>query len=165
MRKLSSGFKFQEYDSVGELSAGDRSLLEAAVHIAGNAYAPYSRYRVGAAIQLDNGIVVTGTNQENMAYPSGLCAERVAIFAAMSQYPGAKVQTIAITARGEFPSDGNPAAPCGGCRQVMLEYELNQKEPIRVLLYSAGGRVWEVNSIQDLVPLHFFEEGLRHDNP
>lgn len=135
-----------------ELSASDQLLVQKALESREHAYAPYSFYKVGAAAELDNGQVVLGNNQENAAYPSGLCAERVALFACGAMHPNSTILTLAIAtaSKGEIP-----AASCGSCRQVMMEFELKQKESIRVLLADDGGNVLIVNSVKDLMPLSF----------
>lgn len=137
-----------------ELSAADRTLMEAAMEATGRSYAPYSRFSVGAAARLADGTVVTGTNQENAAYPSGLCAERTTLFYANSQYPDQPVSTLAIAARTEKDFIDMPIPPCGSCRQVILETEKRYKQPIRILLYGKKC-IYEVRSISDLLPLSF----------
>lgn len=137
-----------------ELSAADRTLMEAAMEATGRSYAPYSRFSVGAAARLADGTVVTGTNQENAAYPSGLCAERTTLFYANSQYPEQPVSTLAIAARTEKDFIDMPIPPCGSCRQVILETEKRYKQPIRILLYGKKC-IYEVRSISDLLPLSF----------
>jgi cytidine deaminase len=140
-----------------ELSEADRQLVEKAIEATNRSYAPYSHFHVGAAVQLDNGEVVIGCNQENAAYPSGLCAERTALFAAGAQYPDCAVEVLAIAARG---TDGElteePTGPCGSCRQVIIESETRAKNPIRILLY--GRRcVYIIDGIRKLMPLTFSE--------
>lgn len=137
-----------------ELSPADQALMEAAREATKRSYAPYSRFSVGAAAQLADGTVVTGTNQENAAYPSGLCAERTTLFYANSQYPGQPVVTLAIAARTEKDFIDLPIPPCGACRQVILETEKRYKQPIRILLYGKQC-IYEVRSIGDLLPLSF----------
>lgn len=138
-----------------ELTEEDRKLTEEAKNVTSDAYAPYSGFRVGAAILLEDGTVVTGSNQENAAYPSGLCAERTAAFYAHSTYPDKKFRMIAIAARG---TDGkfidNPISPCGGCRQALLEYENLAGEPVEVLLCS-DKKIYRLPSIRSLLPLAF----------
>jgi cytidine deaminase len=138
-----------------------QSLIESAKTITHQAYAPYSHFKVGAAILLENGIVVTGNNQENMAFPSGLCAERVAVFYAGAQYPNQKIKAIAIAVHPENFEVSQPLAPCGSCRQSLLEYELKQNEDIDVLLTGQSGSVIQINGIKSLLPLHFIEERLK----
>jgi cytidine deaminase len=150
----------KRYSSVKELSQEDHDLLMQAIQSRELAYAPYSHFRVGSAIKLANGVVVTGNNQENAVYPSGLCAERVAIFAARSSYPEVIIETIAITCRHEEQHTDKPFTSCGSCRQVMLEYELNQQEPIRILFYGESGEVWEVPNTKVLLPFFFDKSAL-----
>ena len=136
--------KIYEYE---ELCAADRELIDAACQATHRSYAPYSHFSVGAAARLSDNTIVTGTNQENAAYPSGLCAERTTLFYANSQYPGQAVETLAIAARnecGEFLEE--PIPPCGACRQVMLETEKRFKRPMRVLLFGKTG-IYELGII------------------
>lgn len=119
------------------------------------AYAPYSKFTVGCAILLENGQVVTGNNQENAAYPSGLCAERVAIFAAGAQYPGVIFKEMALTASPIDDSLKIPVPPCGACRQSIAEYENNQQQPITIYFMGAHGTVAKAQSLKDLLPLTF----------
>lgn len=154
-------FEYTEWPSLNELSASDQELVAIAKDALSRSYAPYSRFHVAAALRLSNGEVVTGTNQENAAYPSGLCAERVAIFAAKHQYPDVPIETIAITASSEKFEVDHPISPCGACRQVMLEYELNQSTPIRVILKGEQGKVLIVHSAQTFLPFFFHEDALK----
>ena len=135
--------KVYQYD---ELNEGDRSLIKTAMEATARSYSPYSHFSVGAAALLGNGTVVTGTNQENAAYPSGLCAERTTLFYANSQYPDQPVVTLAIAARTEKDFIDHPIPPCGACRQVILETEKRYKHPIRILLYGKES-IYEVKSI------------------
>jgi len=144
-----------------DLPADEYQLLEEAIVSKGKAYAPYSRFKVGAAIHLQNGLIVHGNNQENAAYPSGLCAERVAIYSAGAQHPGVAINKIAITASAESYSITRPIAPCGACRQAMLEYEMNQNTGITVLMYGESGEVYRIKSIKNLLPLHFGQTDLK----
>ena len=143
--------------SYDELTPGDASLVESARQATARSYAPYSKFRVGAAISLDNGEIVEGSNQENVAYPSGTCAERSACFYAHSRYPEARFRKIAIAARGpdgEFTTV--PTAPCGACRQALLEYEVLAGRPVEVLL-AGRSRVFRLPSVASLLPLAFTE--------
>jgi len=140
-----------------ELSAEERHLVELAIEATKRSYAPYSNFRVGAAVRLANGAEIIGCNQENAAYPSGLCAERTALFAAGTQYPDEPVEMLAIAARG---TDGEltdePTGPCGACRQVIIESETRSGGKIRILLY--GRRcVYAIDGIRQLMPLSFSE--------
>ncbi|WP_294535598.1 cytidine deaminase [uncultured Bacteroides sp.] len=148
---ISTLVKVYQYD---ELSESDQELLTNAMDATRRSYAPYSRFSVGAAARLANGIVVTGTNQENAAYPSGLCAERTTLFFANSQYPDQPVDTLAIAAKTEKDFIDTPIPPCGACRQVMLETEKRYGQPLRVLLYGKKG-IYEIRSVSDLLPLSF----------
>jgi cytidine deaminase len=138
-----------------ELASQDLSLMQLAIHARHRAYAPYSNFTVGCALLLANGEVVTGNNQENAAYPSGLCAERVAIFAAGSQYPGVAIVKLAITASPKDDSFHKPVPPCGACRQSIAEYENNQDSDIELYFMGAAGKVLKSDSLRDLLPLVF----------
>lgn len=146
---------------IDELSDADRQLVEQARQATYKSYSPYSHFSVGAAVRLDDGTVVCGANQENAAFPSGLCAERTAIFAAQANYPEHPVDTIAIAARGY---DDNflrsPITPCGACRQVILGMEDRYKKPVRVLLHGQSGTI-VVDTISDLVPLSFVDDNMK----
>ncbi len=142
------------------LNQKDRTLLEKAIESREQAYAPYSHFRVGAAVLLEDDLVVAGNNQENAVYPSGLCAERVAVFAANANHPGKKIKAIAISCRNTKRQTAIPFTSCGSCRQVMLEYEVKQEQPIRVLFYGEEGEVWEVPNTKVLLPLYFDKSAL-----
>lgn len=142
------------------LNQKDRTLLEKAIESREQAYAPYSHFRVGAAVLLEDDFVVAGNNQENAVYPSGLCAERVAVFAANANHPGKKIKAIAISCRNTKRQTAIPFTSCGSCRQVMLEYEVKQEQPIRVLFYGEAGEVWEVPNTKVLLPLYFDKSAL-----
>lgn len=148
-------FQITVYEDVAELQPEDKALMQQAVSARKNAYAPYSNFRVGAAVAMANGAVVIGSNQENASYPSGLCAERVAIFHAGAKFPNVPVSTVAISAASDTYEVSAPAAPCGNCRQAMYEYEFKQKRPIRLLLMGETGSVIECFSIDDMLPLGF----------
>ena len=140
-----------------ELSQEEQQLIDAAIEATSRSYAPYSHFHVGAAIQLKNGVVIMGCNQENAAFPAGICAERSAIFAAGAQYPDQPIMTLAITARnskGELLDE--PASPCGTCRQVIIETETRFKQPVRILLYGKK-YTYVMDGIRQLMPLSFTE--------
>ena len=140
-----------------ELSDADRQLIDTARQATYRSYAPYSHFSVGAAVRLVNGEIVSGSNQENAAYPSGICAERTALFYANAQYPDLPVEALAIAARntqGEFLP--HPISPCGACRQVMLETEQRHAHPMRILLYGTR-QIYEVKQVGDLLPFAFSE--------
>ncbi|MFP4472039.1 MAG: cytidine deaminase [Bacteroidales bacterium] len=161
MENLEYISRFEEYPSAEALPASDRELIEHAVRFTENAYAPYSKFFVGAALRLSNGQIITGSNQENVAYPSGLCAERVALFHASSHFPGEAVEAIAITARAEEFEITHPVAPCGSCRQVMAETENRQRKPMRVIMKGHTGKVYATNGIVNLLPFMFQAEELK----
>ncbi len=119
------------------------------------AYAPYSSFKVGAALELESGEIILGNNQENAAYPSGLCAERVAVFHAGATHPNAIIKNMAITAKSLNNKVTSPVAPCGACRQVLAEYEVKQKEPLAIYFMGETGKIIKANSIKDLLPLLF----------
>ena len=140
--------------SFEELTDTEKKLVQAAKIAAGKAYAPYSEFKVGAAVLLDNGEIVSGNNQENAAYPSGLCAERVTMFYANATWPDSAIHTLAIAASNKYGFTTEPITPCGSCRQALLESENRFGKPIRVLLYSAD-QIAVIKSVSDLLPLSF----------
>ncbi|MFH2096487.1 MAG: cytidine deaminase [Bacteroidota bacterium] len=149
-----------EYDSTAELSEIEKKLVEKARESALQAYSPYSKFQVGAAVLLDNGLIIEGNNQENAAYPSGLCAERVALFYANARYPKNLVTAIAITAlKGNVPID-EPVPPCGSCRQTMLETANRFGNNIKVIL-AGKSKIQVIEDSSDLLPLHFNEKFIR----
>ena len=138
-----------------ELTAEEKHLVELAIEGTSRSYAPYSKFCVGAAVRLDNGVEIIGCNQENAAYPSGLCAERTALFAAGAQYPDQPVRMLAIAARGTHGDlEEEPVGPCGSCRQVIIESETRAGAPIRILLYGKK-YVYVIDGIKELMPLTF----------
>ena len=142
-----------------ELSAEEQMLVEKAIEATKRSYSVYSHFAVGAALMLENGDIVLGANQENAAFPSGLCAERTAIFAAQVNNPEQPLKTIAIAARNENGLLKKPITPCGGCRQVMLEIEDRYKKPVKILLYGTDG-IYVINSVKDIMPLSFVSDDL-----
>jgi cytidine deaminase len=155
MEKKNIGFELSIYDSENELSQIDRELLKKAEAVRNDAYAPYSSFQVGAAILLENKEIVIGNNQENASYPSGLCAERVAVFQAGARFPEERILTIAISATSKNYVVDTPAGPCGNCRQSIAEYEQKQKTPIAILMRGQKGKIYKCNSIAELLPLAF----------
>lgn len=155
MKEISISSSFFEYDSLDELPEDVQNLMDQAVEIRKKAYAPYSQFRVGAALLLDNGKIVLGSNQENAAYPSGLCAERVAIFYAGSKYPEAKILKIAITAASDTNQTKAPIPPCGSCRQSIAEYEIKQDTPIEIYFMGEIGSIYQSASLKNLLPFMF----------
>ena len=155
MKEISITSTFTIFDSVSELPTAVFSLMEQAVEIRKKAYAPYSLFRVGVAILLDNDKIVLGSNQENAAYPSGLCAERVAIFSAGALYPEAKIIKMAITATADHNPTLTPIPPCGACRQSISEYEIKQEQPIEIYFMGESGSIYKSDSLKNLLPLMF----------
>lgn len=145
---------YQEFDAIDELEAKDRELAQAAVEATAQAYAPYSKFNVGAAVLFEDGVIVKGANQENAAYPSGLCAERTALFYASASRPDMAMVAIAIAAGQNGHLCETPATPCGACRQVMAQYQLKSGLPMRVLLVGAH-KIWRFEKVDDLLPLIF----------
>jgi len=145
---------YTEYASVEEMLLEDRKLVAMAIEAQKGSYSPYSRFQVGAALKLENGVVVKGANQENAAYPAGLCAERTAMFAAGAQYPDVAFDTLVIVASDHGVMCESPASPCGSCRQVMAEYQKKQGRPFRIILVGSK-RIRLFSQVDDLLPLIF----------
>ena len=148
-------FKFQLYPNWESLQTVDISVVNKAFEAMEKAYAPYSKFKVGAALLLEDGQIIQGNNQENIAYPSGLCAERVALFHAGAQFPGIAVDLICIVAKGDLMPISQLLSPCGACRQVMLESENRQNKPIRIILVNQNNRTMCIDSVQNLLPFGF----------
>lgn len=157
-KKLAFDCTFEIFDAFDQLTEQDKSIVKAAIESAARAYAPYSHFNVGSAVVSRKGDIITGNNQENAAYPSGLCAERVALFSAFSKCPDVQITAIAIVANRNGKS--KPAFPCGSCRQTILKYEIKQKHPIRVVMAYHKGAYLVTNSIKDLLPLGFTRNDL-----
>ena len=138
-----------------ELIPEEQTLIKNAKDSLNSGYAPYSGFLVGASILLENGEIINGSNQENVAYPSGLCAERVALFYAGSKFPKIAIKTIAVSALSKSFNINDTVSPCGACRQVMAEYQQKQNSEIRILLHSTNDDVLIANSVQDLLPFMF----------
>ena len=145
---------YEEFECITDMSKKDQELMQSAMDATKGSYAPYSGFRVGAAVRLTNGDIVKGSNQENIAYPSGLCAERTALYAASAQNPTQEITEIAIIGR---KADGTwtTASPCGACRQVIAEYEQRRGDKIRILAYQEGGKIELFNGIESLLPFIF----------
>ncbi|MBI9036680.1 MAG: cytidine deaminase [Bacteroidales bacterium] len=161
MIKLKFELSIDEYDSLKELKTEDKFLLERAKNAADSAYAPYSEYYVGAALLLENGEIITANNQENAAYPSGLCAERIAVFYASTQFPEVAIKKLAISAKAKNFKIDTPVPPCGACRQVLAEYETKQKNKIEIILMGESGKIQIIQGIETLLPLMFHAEELK----
>lgn len=160
MKKEQFVCPYELYEDLEELNALDAELMRCAHEATKKAYAPYSRFHVGAAVRLANGVIVTGCNIENAAYPSGLCAERVTIFSAQAQYPGVAIEALAVTAHSEKKLIDEPVAPCGACRQVMVEVEQLSKRKLRVLCQGEVGPVMVFDGIESLMPFVFLDKFL-----
>jgi cytidine deaminase len=162
MQLIKKEIEIEVYDTDSELQAEDQYLLRLARESMELAYAPYSRFLVGCVLLLENSAIVKGSNQENMAYPSGLCAERVAIFYAGANYPGVPVKTMAIVARAQDYSIQTPIVSCGACLQSLTEYEKQFGKPIRTILQGEGGKIWIANKgTQTFMPFQFHVEELK----
>ena len=145
---------YMEYESPDHLDPDDRELAQAAIDATAQSYAPYSKFNVGAAVLFEDGVIVKGSNQENAAYPSGMCAERTALFYASASRPDKAMTAIAIAAGQNGKLCDTPATPCGACRQVMAQYQTKSGRPMRVLLIGAH-KIWKFDRIDDLLPLIF----------
>jgi cytidine deaminase len=150
-----------EFSNIEELDLEDKRLIHEAKSAVNNAYAPYSKFNVGAAVLLDNGVIVKGSNQENASYPLGLCAERVAIFSASATYPGVPVRAVAVAAKSELFDVDNAVPPCGACRQVIAEYEHLYKNDIKIIMSGESGKVMIAESMKKLLPLQFNGDDLK----
>jgi len=154
MTKKSITIDYTEYASAAEMEPQDHALVDAALEARSGSYAPYSKFHVGAALRLADGTIVKGANQENVAYPSGLCAERTAMFAAGANHPGVAFDTLAIVGANGDDVCEMPAAPCGACRQVMAEYQRLYGRPLRVVLIGSHV-IYKFDKVEDLLPLIF----------
>jgi len=161
MKERKFEFSFEVYDSIDELSAEDQQLLTEARNVTEQAYAPYSNFRVGAAAKLENGNIVTGTNQENASYPVGICAERVLLSTVSSLYPDVPVTTMVVSYQSNKIKSDHPISPCGMCRQALQEFEARLNKPIRLILGGIEGKIYVIRSASQLLPLAFSSEELR----
>lgn len=160
MKEIQIETKLSVFEFFEELSQSEKEYMNQAIEIRKKAYAPYSKFQVGAAIVLDNGLVLQGSNQENAAYPSGLCAERVVIFYAGANYPNNKIVKMFITATPSDRDSENPIPPCGSCRQSIAEYEIKQDLPIEIYFMGAKGAVYKSDSLKNLLPFMFDKSNL-----
>lgn len=151
---------FEEYNDINELNEADRQLCREAVKALANSHSPYSKFRVGVAMRLQSGRIIHASNQENVAYPSGLCAERVALFNWGANHPDDPIQTMAITAQTDEFKLTQPVTSCGSCLQVLAEYEKKQGTPVKVFLYCQNGPVWSIEGVENQLPFLFFEDRL-----
>lgn len=153
-------FEYHRYENKSMLPVNDAELLEAALLATQHAYAPYSSFKVGAAARLANGVIITGSNQENASYPVGICAERVLLGNAAVQFPGIAIEAMAITYRTDKRPSDTPVSPCGMCRQALVEFESRVDAPIRLILGGQEGEVLITNSALDLLPFAFGNQHL-----
>ncbi|AMS26136.1 hypothetical protein AEM51_03010 [Bacteroidetes bacterium UKL13-3] len=160
MEEIKTTSTIQQYTSATELSLEDQQLLNDAKAAVNTSYAPYSRFHVGCALILENGVIIKGSNQENIAYPSGLCAERVAIFHAGASYPDVPVRTMAITVKAEGYVVDKPITSCGACLQSMSEFELKFNKPMRIILQGETGNIWVADSLRTFIPFMFWVDEL-----
>ena len=145
---------YTEYASLDELSTEDRLLAESAIEAVGTSYAPYSKFNVGAAVRFADGDIIKGSNQENAAFPSGTCAERTALFYASASRPDEPMNALAIAAAQNGELIPEPVAPCGACRQVMIQYQLKSGNPMEIILIGAN-RIWKFANVESLLPFIF----------
>ena len=145
---------YQEFDGLDELDIQDKELAQAAIDATSQAYAPYSNFHVGAAVRFEDGDILKGSNQENAAYPSGMCAERTALFYASASRPDAKMNALAIAAEYNGKLCPTPVTPCGACRQVMSQYQLKSGVPMSILLIGEN-KIWKFSKVEDLLPFVF----------
>ena len=145
---------YHEYASLDELSEQDRQLADEAILAMKGAYAPYSHFHVGAAIRMSNGKIVRGANQENAAFPSGLCAERTAMFSAGAQYPDKDMESLALAGGVMGRLAKEPATPCGACRQVMAQYQAKSGKPMSIIMVGSS-KIWKFDRVDDILPLIF----------
>ena len=155
MNKTAYSFSYEVYNSIQDLNKEDAWLLQHAKEVSKTAYAPYSRFQVGAAARLLNGEIVKGTNQENASYPVGICAERVLLSAVATLHPQVPVESIAISYRSDMVNSDHPIAPCGICRQSLQEYEQRVHNPIRLILGGLEGKIIVIEKASMLLPLSF----------
>ena len=161
MKEKKFEFNYTVYENIDELPAEQKELLEEAREITQHAYAPYSRFQVGAIAKLANGETVKGSNQENASYPVGLCAERVLLATVSSLFPKIPILSIAISYKSEEQKSDHPISPCGICRQALQEYEGRNKGPLQLILGGIEGSVYVIDSASKLLPLAFTSEELR----
>ncbi len=145
---------YMEYDSIEQMNPEDRELAQAAINATKHSYAPYSKFNVGAAVMLEDGEIMTGSNQENAAYPSGLCAERTAMFYASANRPDKAMTKIAVAAGQDGKLCDSPATPCGACRQVMAQYQTKGGRNMEIILVG-GKKIWKFEKVDDILPFIF----------
>jgi cytidine deaminase len=160
MTELEIKIKVKVFKHMHELKSADEALMQAAKRALSNCYAPYSGFKVSAAVLLANGEILTGTNQENASFPVGICAEGTVLSAVSAVYPGVAIKKMAITVRNMKQLINYPVSPCGICRQRILEYETRFESDIEIIMMGEEGEVYSVSSIRDLLPLQFSKADL-----
>ncbi|WP_298766025.1 cytidine deaminase [uncultured Polaribacter sp.] len=155
MKEIKIATTVKVFDTLEEMLLEDKNLMLSAISARKKAYAPYSKFNVGAAILLENGEIILGNNQENAAYPSGLCAERVAVYYAGAQFPGIKILKLAVSASSNITKVNKPVGPCGACRQALAEYEITQKQPFPIIFMGEIGQIIKTDSLSALLPFSF----------
>ena len=155
MRKINIESTFEIYDSIKELEPSAQALLQKAAEARKKAYAPYSKFLVGAALELENGKLISGSNQENASYPSGLCAERTAVYYAGAEFPNQKILRMAIVAGSSITPTTKPIQPCGACRQALSEYEVKQNTPMKLYFMGTSGQIAVSKSVENILPWIF----------
>ena len=160
MKLIDLNITFKQYTGLDELEEKDRMLCKVSEEALAGSYSPYSKFRVGTAIRLVSGEIILGSNQENVAYPSGLCAERVALFTIGATKPNGIIESMAVTAQTDAFEILKPVTSCGSCLQVMAEFERKQHQPIEVIFYCINGDILKVSSVKSLLPFAFVEERL-----
>ena len=161
MKELQFEFNYKVYDNINELPEEQQWLLNEAREVTSNAYAPYSRFQVGAVARMANGEIVAGSNQENASFPVGLCAERVLLASVSSLFPKVPIETIAISYKSETQKSDHPISPCGICRQSLQEFEGRVNHPVKLILGGMEGQVYVIDSASRLLPLAFTSDELR----
>jgi cytidine deaminase len=160
MNEIEIKIKVKVFKHLHDLKPADEALMQAAKRALHNSYSPYSAFKVAAAVLLENGEILTGTNQENASYPAGICAEGTVLSAASAIYPGVTIKKMAVTVKNTRHVAASPVSPCGICRQRILEYETRFNSDIEIIMMGEEGEVYSVNSIKDLLPLHFSKADL-----
>ena len=155
MKKINIESTFEIYDSIKELESSAQALLQKAAEARKKAYAPYSKFLVGAALELENGELISGSNQENASYPSGLCAERTAVYYAGAEFPNQKILRMAIVAGSSITPTTKPIPPCGACRQALSEYEVKQNTPMKLYFMGTSGQIAASKSVENILPWIF----------
>ena len=155
MKKINIESTFEIYDSIKELESSAQALLQKAAEARKKAYAPYSKFLVGAALELENGELISGSNQENASYPSGLCAERTAVYYAGAEFPNQKILRMAIVAGSSITPTTKPIPPCGACRQALSEYEVKQNTPMKLYFMGTSGQIAVSESVENILPWIF----------